>query len=591
MPRKYKRKLGYQAKRTYDNEFLERAVAAVRRGNMGMRAAAESYGVPYSTLNRKFHGKQTGKYGGQPELSDDEENRLTEVLLLCAEWGFPFKSYDVRLMVQQYLNKLGKRTKRFKDNLPGIDWFKSFLLRHRDLTIKLAENTKRVRAAVSYQIVEQYFTHLQASLEGVPPSNIINYDETNFSDDPGAVKVVVKRGVKHAHRIIDTSKSSTSVMFAITGNGNLLPPYVVYKARHLYPGWTEGGYPGSRYNRTPNGWFDSETFEDWFLTTALPYLRNLEGPKVMIGDNLNSHLTVSVIQQCQNNNIRYVLLPPNSTHMLQPLDVAYFRPFKAAWRAVLEQWKLKNRGVVPKTCFPRLLNETIDKIGAKSETNTLAGFAACGISPYRPDAVLNKIKHLRINPEQEVEQHIEKAWCDTILDRLNQIRTESREIPKRGKKLNVIAGKSVSVADLVPTLTDNGLESGKDQEDYLDEDKLSDDALEISEEEEEINESHSVCSQNVNNDIEIDDFCIVKFSTNKRDRFFVAKIIGKSEPDSEFSVSVLRKKPSPKQISFVYPDVPDISVVQKEQIIQKLSGKLLRRGKYVFQNIGSYCLE
>lgn len=96
----------------------------------------------------------------------------------------------------------------------------------------------------------------------------------NFSDDPGSVKVVVKHGVKRAHRIMDTSKSSTSVMFAISRDGKVLPPYVVYKAKHLYPGWTEGGFPDSRYNRTPCGWFDSCTFEDWFSTiVALPSQR------------------------------------------------------------------------------------------------------------------------------------------------------------------------------------------------------------------------------------------------------------------------------------------------------------------------------
>lgn len=54
----------------------------------------------------------------------------------------------------------------------------------------------------------------------------MNYDENNFVDNPGAVK----RRVKHAHRILNTTKSSTSVMFAISVDRSLLPPYVVYKA-------------------------------------------------------------------------------------------------------------------------------------------------------------------------------------------------------------------------------------------------------------------------------------------------------------------------------------------------------------------------
>ncbi|KAG5878381.1 hypothetical protein JTB14_020617 [Gonioctena quinquepunctata] len=149
----------------------------------------------------------------------------------------------------------------------------------------------------------------------------------------------------------------------------MLPPYIVYKAKHSYVGWTEGGIEGARYNRTLSGWFDATIFEDWFYSIILPHFKKLDGHKVLVGDNLSSHVTLSVIQECENNNIRFVLLPPNSTHLLQPLDVAYFRPLKAAWKKVLETWKLRNRGVLPKTLFSKLLKEAVESVGLKSQAN------------------------------------------------------------------------------------------------------------------------------------------------------------------------------------------------------------------------------
>ncbi|KAG5872622.1 hypothetical protein JTB14_003710 [Gonioctena quinquepunctata] len=145
--------------------------------------------------------------------------------------------------------------------MPGMDWFKSFLNRHRDLTVKLAENTKRARGALSYEVSEEYFEQLRIKLADIPAQNIINYDETNFVDDPGSAEVITRRGAKHAHRLIDATKTSTTVMFAMTAHGTLLPPYVVYEAKHSYEGWTEGGIEGARYNRSMSGWFDSELFE------------------------------------------------------------------------------------------------------------------------------------------------------------------------------------------------------------------------------------------------------------------------------------------------------------------------------------------
>ena len=149
------------------------------------------------------------------------------------------------------------------------------------------------------------------SLQGVPPENIINFDETNLSDDPGRKKCIFRRGVRYPDRVMNSSKGSVTVMFAGSPSGAMLPPYVVYKAEHLWDTWTEGGPPNTRYNRSKSGWFDSTCFTDWFQTTLLPFLRQKEGPKVIIGDNLSSHFSPEVIDQCQQHEIRFVCLPPS----------------------------------------------------------------------------------------------------------------------------------------------------------------------------------------------------------------------------------------------------------------------------------------
>jgi len=63
-------------------------------------------------------------------------------------------------------------------------------------------------------------------------------------------------------------------MFACTGTGELLPPYTVYKAIHMYDSWIRGGPPNSRYNRSKSGWFDVQCFEDWLLKIVVPFVRN-----------------------------------------------------------------------------------------------------------------------------------------------------------------------------------------------------------------------------------------------------------------------------------------------------------------------------
>ncbi|CAB3222392.1 unnamed protein product [Arctia plantaginis] len=90
--------------------------------------------------------------------------------------------------------------------MPGPDFVAGFLRRHQDkISVRISQNIKRSRASVSPEIIESYFDELMISLEGVPFANIINYDETNLSDDPGKRKVITKRGVKYPERVMNHS--------------------------------------------------------------------------------------------------------------------------------------------------------------------------------------------------------------------------------------------------------------------------------------------------------------------------------------------------------------------------------------------------
>lgn len=101
---------------------------------------------------------------------------------------------------------------------------------------------KRSRAALNETSLNAYFNELYKSVEGIPPKNMINHDETNLIDDPGKQIVIVRSRVKHASRVMDFSK--TSVMFCVVGGGTLLPPYIAYKAKNLYPEWIQNGRNG-----------------------------------------------------------------------------------------------------------------------------------------------------------------------------------------------------------------------------------------------------------------------------------------------------------------------------------------------------------
>jgi len=223
---------------------------------------------------------------------------------------------------------------------------------------------------------------------------------------------------------------------------------VVYKALNMYEGWASDGIPGAVYAASSSGWFDMGTFERWYFEIFLPRVKDLEGPKVLIGDNLKSHFSPNVIASCLEHNIRFVTLVPHSTHLCQPLDVAVFRPLKIWWRARLEQWRRETRsiGTIPKEVFPRLLAQVLPHM--KSE-NLISGFKASGIVPLDANPVLKQLvgnhdasESNIVGPDMLV---LLNAACLSLLEDYMGIgsRTGKAKAGPRGKKVKTIPGKPV----------------------------------------------------------------------------------------------------------------------------------------------------
>ncbi|KAA6397488.1 MAG: hypothetical protein EZS28_006986 [Streblomastix strix] len=77
-------------------------------------------------------------------------------------------------------------------------------------------------------------------------------------------------------------------------------------------------------------------FCDWLHSDCVPFIDkqceklglDIRTPAVLQIDNCRSHLTADALQICALNNIKMIMLPPNSTQFLQPLDLEIFRSFK-----------------------------------------------------------------------------------------------------------------------------------------------------------------------------------------------------------------------------------------------------------------------
>ena len=184
----------------------------------------------------------------------------------------------------------------------------------------------------SSNILKIWKTLLKKMVEFILSTHIFNYDETNFSDDPGIKKSVFKYEVKYAKQIKDISKTLVSIMYCGFAAGRFLPCYVVYKSEHLWSTCIECGLAGTRYHGSCSGWFDTCCFTNWFETVCIPCTKSLLGKKIITEDNPSSHFTERVLSLVKKHNIEFACLPLNSTHLLQSLDVTFYGSLKHCWK-------------------------------------------------------------------------------------------------------------------------------------------------------------------------------------------------------------------------------------------------------------------
>jgi hypothetical protein len=109
-----------------------------------------------------------------------------------------------------------------------------------------------------------------------------------------------------------------------------LPPYIFFKALHFYSSWCSNGPEDAGYNISNSGWMEDQQFFEWFNDMFLKYTNSKE-PRILFLDGHSSHISLKLIDLAKEHNVHIICLPPHTTHALQPLDVAVFKPAKATW--------------------------------------------------------------------------------------------------------------------------------------------------------------------------------------------------------------------------------------------------------------------
>ena len=365
---------------------MREAVDAVNIQGMSVSKAAKLHGIPRTTLNDHMLGKVLpGAKPGHPTLlTTTEEQDLVDFLLNSAKIGCARTRKEVIAIVGRMLSARGSK------ELVTSGWWNRFISRHTELALRTPSTLSISRARASTrECIDGYFDMLEKVLEDTGlvdhPALIFNMDETGFPLDPKPLTTIHCRGEKNPFSVSSGSKSQVTVVACVSATGQSIPPLVIWKRKTISVEMANGEIPGTQYGFSQNGWMQSNLFNSWLKKHFIRYAP-ASRPLLLLLDGHSSHYHLETIDFAAENGVIIFVLPPNTTHLTQPLDKGVFGPFKIHWKRVCHDFVISHPGkVVNEYNFCSLLSKAW--LESMTTVNIVAGFQITGIYPVNREAI------------------------------------------------------------------------------------------------------------------------------------------------------------------------------------------------------------
>jgi hypothetical protein len=195
----------------------------------------------------------------------------------------------------------------------------------------------------------------------------------------------------------DGSREFVSLLACVSAAGKVLPPALIYKgtSRDIQDTWLEdwNSQQVAYFGASENGWSSDALGLHWLMTVFEPHTRESagRGRRLLIVDGHSSHVNMKFIEQCDKLRILVMILPPHTTHRLQPLDVSLFSPLAIAYTKQINSVMIGSLGFTGLTKRSFWMSFWPAWQESFTPANIASGFAKSGIWPFNPSIVIDKI--------------------------------------------------------------------------------------------------------------------------------------------------------------------------------------------------------
>ena len=380
---------------------IQQALQAYRKGYYSsIRAAAANFKVSRRTLQRRLDGtvSRTMAHEYRQNLSTAEERTLYKWITHLTRTGFPISpalAIEMAETIRLQRYQLSKSACLFRPL--GKNWLDKFRVRYSDIKGVWSRKLERARhAAINSSIVEEWFQAVTSLIveHQYQPKRIYNMDESGFAiGESQSSRSLVNIREELSWEVIQGRQEWVTAIECINAIGETIPPLVIFKAQYTNTSWIPADAPPNwRFSTSNKGWTtDSHGFE-WIQTVFEPLTRPADPSerRLLIMDGHSSHMTAKFIALCMDSNIDMLILPPHTSHELQPLDISLFQPLKKALAIETDRLTALADSRIPRAEWVEAYIRARERAFILS--NIQAGWKASGLWPLSPIEVLNRVR-------------------------------------------------------------------------------------------------------------------------------------------------------------------------------------------------------
>ncbi|KAI0996277.1 hypothetical protein K3495_g11903 [Podosphaera aphanis] len=258
------------------------------------------------------------------------------------------------------------------------------------------------RAAAEKAEIVEYVRRFEAvcNEKKIKKQNIWNFDETDSRIGClGSQLVLIWAEQKQVYLADPENREYVTCMESVCADERTIDPMIIFQGAHyLEKHFDNDLNDDALFAQSESGYTNDYLSYRWLMHwERFTRPQNPEENRLLIMDGHGSHLTFEFINYCEAHKVFPFLLPPHSTHLLEPLDIGIFQQYKNYHQELLDD-KIRIGGLQYKQeDFFRVLQRTRN-LAFKKRTITFA-FKQDGLVPCDPGVVLDKMNEFS-HPER-----------------------------------------------------------------------------------------------------------------------------------------------------------------------------------------------